>query len=174
MVISCASPTRMRRGTWSHALVSSSDARRRSREESLGPVIEPNVLLAVLVRSGLGILLVGAAIAKLAVPRQAFAAEIAAFALLPRATVPAVAAGLPGLELALGAALILGLLVPYVAAAAAALLVAFTLAVAASLLRRRRHGCGCFGGRGRIGWPIVARNLVLLGLALSLAVEVFA
>lgn len=145
-----------------------------SRPESLGPVIETNVLVEVLARSGLSVVLVGAALAKLLGPRQAFALEIEAFGLLPRRATMPVAVTLPRLELALGVALLLGLFVPYVAAATALLLGVFTLAVVISLVRRRSHGCGCFGGRARrIGWPVVARNVVLVGVAVSLAMEVF-
>lgn len=136
-------------------------------------MIETNVLVEVLARSGLSVVLVGAAVAKLLLPRHAFASEIAAFGLLPRRATMPVAVALPRLELALGLALLLGLFVPYVAAATALLLGVFTLAVVISLARKRSHACGCFGGRARIGWPVVARNLVLVGVAVSLAVEVF-
>lgn len=92
---------------------------------------------------------------------------------VPRALVGPVAAGLPFLELACAALLLLadpaataGLVL------ALAMLVAFTVAIVASLLRGRRVDCHCFGqiGAASIGWPTVARNgvlLVVVGVALS-------
>src|SRR3990170_4114641 len=52
-----------------------------------------------------------------------------------------------------------------------ALLAAYALAIAINLLRgRTRIDCGClgFGRHDRIAWTMVARNLVLIALALAL------
>jgi len=46
--------------------------------------------------------------------------------------------------------------------AAAALLATFALTLGAELLRGRAgEPCGCFGGDDRVGWPAIARNLLL-------------
>lgn len=51
-------------------------------------------------------------------------------------------------------------------ALAAATLIAFTIAIAAQLRQEQRPSCGCFGViHAEIGWPLIARNLLLISLA---------
>lgn len=87
---------------------------------------------------------------------------------VPRALVGLVAAALPIVELVCAVLLLtadpgatLG------AVGSALLLIAFTIAITVNLRRGRRFSCHCFGqvSGGEIGWPTVARNLVLLSLA---------
>jgi uncharacterized membrane protein YphA (DoxX/SURF4 family) len=122
--------------------------------------------LALVLRLGLGGLLVVAGALKLRAP-VAFATEIANYQLLP-AVAPYVAAVLPVLELVVGAALVLAPRPWRRAAALAALgmLGAFTVAVASAWLRHINIDCGCFGaGGGPITGLTLARNLVLMAAA---------
>jgi Methylamine utilisation protein MauE len=91
------------------------------------------------------------------------------YRVLPDLLVRPVAYALPPFE----AAIALGLLIEPTRAAAAsgaaALLLVFALAMAVNLVRGRVEiDCGCFASalKQRIGWSLVARNLVLIGLAL--------
>ena len=104
--------------------------------------------------------------------RDAFAGVLANYRLLPEALVVPVALALPCLEILVA----VGLLVPptrsLAAVAAGLLLLLFAAAMAVNLLRGRRDiDCGCAMGRlrERIGWPLVARNLLLAALAFLLA-----
>jgi uncharacterized membrane protein YphA (DoxX/SURF4 family) len=122
--------------------------------------------LALVLRFGLGGLLVVAGALKLRAP-VAFATEIANYQLVP-AIAPYVAAVLPVLELVVGGALVVATRAWRRAAALAALglLAAFTVAVASAYLRRINIDCGCFGtGGGPITGLTLARNLVLMAVA---------
>ncbi len=112
----------------------------------------------------LGLLLVAAGGGKLASPtwpRQA--AELGA----PALAAPVV----PWIELALGAALLVGVWLRPAAIAAGVLLLAFTALVAVRLKQGRRPPCACFGGRSTrpIGAWTVLRNLSMLALAVVAA-----
>lgn len=78
---------------------------------------------------------------------------------------------LPWVELALGGLLVAGVGLPWTALAAAALVAAFTAAVARRLASGDPVPCGCFGETSPepVGPDTVARNLVLLALALAAA-----
>ncbi|MER3452632.1 MAG: hypothetical protein C4321_09630 [Chloroflexota bacterium] len=80
----------------------------------------------------------------------------------PRLVVPV----LPWIEVGLGAALAAQL--RWAGAVAAAMLVAFTVPVVRHAARHTRVPCACFGAlsAGRpVSWATVARNLVLVALA---------
>ncbi|HET6150646.1 MAG TPA: MauE/DoxX family redox-associated membrane protein [Polyangia bacterium] len=123
----------------------------------------PRTALAILLRLGLGGLLLVAGALKLRDP-AGFAVEIANYQLLP-ALAPYLAAALPVTEIVLGlglasfprawrrpAALGVGLL-----------LLIFALSVASAYLRGINIACGCFGGGGdAIGPLTLLRNLGLL------------
>jgi uncharacterized membrane protein YphA (DoxX/SURF4 family) len=135
--------------------------------------MKPARPLAVLLRLGLGGLLVLAGLLKLRDP-AGFAIEIANYQFFP-ALAPYVAAALPATEVVLGLGLIFLPASWRIAAAAGVgvLLVAFTVAVGSAYLRGINIVCGCFGGGGdTIGPLTLARNLSLLAaLALVLALE---
>jgi hypothetical protein len=91
------------------------------------------------------------------------------YRVLPEILVRPVAYGLPPLEAAIALGLLIAPTRTPAASGAAALLVVFSLAMAVNLVRGRVEiDCGCFASalRQRIGWSLVARNLVLIGLAL--------
>lgn len=127
----------------------------------------------IVFRVVLGALFMFAGVAKLGDP-AAFALEIANYRMLPAASIaPWLAVTLPGIEVATGAALLVG---PKAWARAAALvitglLVVFTAAVTQVVLRGINIQCGCFGGdAGPITWLTIVRDLVLLAMASALYV----
>ena len=79
----------------------------------------------------------------------------------------------PWVELVLGALLVVGVVRPLVAIATAVLLAAFTALLSARLARGERPPCACFGRLSTrpISWWSVARNLVLIALAVTIAVS---
>ncbi|MFK7918058.1 MAG: MauE/DoxX family redox-associated membrane protein [Ilumatobacter sp.] len=83
----------------------------------------------------------------------------------PAWTVPLV----PWTELTIGALLVVQLWRPVMAVAAALLLVVFTALLVAKIAAGERPPCACFGAWSArpIGWGHVARNAVLLGLAVA-------
>lgn len=117
-----------------------------------------------------GVLLAASALAKLLSPRRS--ARALGWALHPGAArVPAMFA-LVAVELALAAGLVLAAvgrapLVPIAIATAVLLLGGALLLGIAVIDGRAGEPCGCFGARGRIGWPAVARNLLLAGAVLA-------
>ena len=121
---------------------------------------------------GLGIaLLFGIAAGHKLADRERFLAVLGNYDLVPARLVPL--AGMAIVAAEVGAALLLVL--PPVRTPGAylsvALLAAYALAIAINLLRgRTRIDCGClgFGRHDRIAWTMVARNLVLIALALAL------
>jgi hypothetical protein len=107
----------------------------------------------------LAVVLVGASVAKLASPRSSSAA-LATFGVSGDRTRWIAWGALIATELALAAGVAAGLdLAAYLAAV---LMAAFGAAMLAAI-RRGRAGapCACFGARSTVGWPSVARNLVL-------------
>lgn len=105
--------------------------------------------------------------------RDAFAGVLANYRLLPERLVPPVALVLPCLEIAVAVGLLLPATRPLAALGACLLLLLFAAAMAVNLLRGRSDiDCGCAIGRlrERIGWPLVARNLLLAVAALLLVV----
>jgi uncharacterized membrane protein YphA (DoxX/SURF4 family) len=74
--------------------------------------------------------------------------SVRAFRLVPEALVPAFGYGLPMLELALAALLLVGLLTRPAAAVVGVLLVMFMIGIAAAWARGLSIECGCFGASG--------------------------
>jgi len=125
--------------------------------------------LALVLRLGLGGLLILAGVLKLRAP-VAFATEIANYQLFP-AVAPYVAAVLPVLELVVGGALVVAPRAWRRAAALGALgmLATFTVAVASAYFRRINIDCGCFGtGGGPITGLTLVRNVVLMTAAATI------
>jgi uncharacterized membrane protein YphA (DoxX/SURF4 family) len=127
-------------------------------------------MLVLSVRLTLSLLLLTSAVGKLR-DLRGFIAGIADYRLLPAWAVRPIALALPLLELLLGLALLMGLIVPLAGAATALLFVGFSGAVVINLRRGRRIACHCHGlvGSRPIGWGLVARNGWLLVLAMLVA-----
>lgn len=101
-----------------------------------------------------------------------FTGAVAAYRLLPRSWIRPFAYTLPWLELALGLMLLLGWGTRAAAITSAALLLLFLFAIGINLARGRKHlDCGCSGRghRQKIGWKVIARDVILLLVAIPLA-----
>jgi uncharacterized membrane protein YphA (DoxX/SURF4 family) len=118
----------------------------------------------IVLRLGLGIVLAGAALAKLASPRASIA-SMDSFGFAGGPLRPLAWAGLIAVELALAVAVVLGS--DAAAYAAAGLMLLFAALTAGAILRGRAGSpCACFGPRSKISWLGVLRNL---GLAAGFA-----
>ncbi len=111
------------------------------------------------VRVGLGIVLAGAALAKLASPRASIAA-MASFGFEGGTLRPIAWAGLIAIELGLGVGVALGS--DPAAYLAAGLMLLFAALTAGAVLRGQAGApCACFGPRSKVSWLGVLRNLAL-------------
>ena len=121
-------------------------------------------MLEIVLRVGLGIVLAGAALAKLARPRESIAA-LASFGFEGGPLRPIAWASLIAIELALAVAVALGS--DAAAYGASALMLLFAALTAGAILRGRAGSpCPCFGLRSRVSWLGVLRNA---GLAAGFA-----
>jgi hypothetical protein len=121
-------------------------------------------MLEIVLRVGLGIVLAGAALAKLARPRDSIAA-LSSFGFEGGPLRPLAWASLIAIELALAVAVALGSDVA--AYAASALMLLFAAATAGAIFRGRAGSpCACFGPRSKVSWLAVLRNV---GLAAGFA-----
>jgi hypothetical protein len=112
-----------------------------------------------ILRVGLGIVLAGAALAKLASPRASIAA-MASFGFEGGPLRPIAWATLIAVEIGLGVAVAIGS--DPAAYLAAALMLLFAALTAGALLRGRAGApCACFGPRSKVSWLGVLRNLAL-------------
>jgi Methylamine utilisation protein MauE len=110
-------------------------------------------------RVGLGILLAGAALAKLAAPRASIAA-MASFGFEGGPLRPFAWAGLIAIELGLGVGVALGS--DPAAYLACGLMMLFAALTAGAILRGNAGApCACFGPRSKVSWLGVLRNLAL-------------
>lgn len=125
---------------------------------------------ALVFRWALADVFVVAGLAKLRQPGR-FSEAVRGYGFLPEVLVGPVATALPVTELALGAALAVGLGTPSAALLLAALVVGFSVAVSVNLLRGRSIDCGCSGltGSQSITWGVVARNFALIMIAIFVA-----
>jgi uncharacterized membrane protein YphA (DoxX/SURF4 family) len=128
--------------------------------------------LATAVRLGLAVVFAWAAIPKIANPDAAVIA-VRAYQLLPEAAVHAVAWGLPFVELAVAALLLVGVGTRTAAVAAGVLLTVYAAAIASAWARGLRIDCGCFSRGGydpaASGARYAAEILRDLGLLLAAA-----
>lgn len=103
--------------------------------------------------------------------------SVRAYQLLPETVVPAVGAALPLLEIALGALLLVGLLIRPTAGVVALLSLAFVIGITSAWARGLSIECGCFGNGGYTPNPVpgylreLAINAVMLAGALWLLVR---
>jgi uncharacterized membrane protein YphA (DoxX/SURF4 family) len=112
-----------------------------------------------LLRVGLGIVLAGAALAKLASPRASIAA-MSSFGFEGGPLRPFAWAGLIAIELGLGVAVALGS--DPAAYLASGLMLLFAALTAGALIRGQAGApCACFGPRSKVSWLGVLRNLAL-------------
>jgi thiol-disulfide isomerase/thioredoxin/uncharacterized membrane protein YphA (DoxX/SURF4 family) len=95
---------------------------------------------------------------------------------VPAPLAPSFTALLIMCELAVAVALIPTQTAWYAAIAAVALFVFFSFAIAWNLLHGRRPACNCFGQLAprEIGWPTLARNIVLAAIAAAIVADPYA
>ena len=76
--------------------------------------------------------------------------------------------GLPWLEVTIGLCLLSGTFTRISAAVSTGLLLLFSVLITWLLAQGKRVDCRCFGkfSRGRLGWPVIVRDLFLAGLGL--------
>jgi uncharacterized membrane protein YphA (DoxX/SURF4 family) len=100
-----------------------------------------------------------------------FAAQIAAFRLVPQAVIAPMALLLPFLEVLLGIYLIVGLYTRLVAGIAIVQLLLFSAAIASAVLQGHSLSCGCFGPNDTsvTSWPEVGRDMALALVAAFIA-----
>jgi hypothetical protein len=116
-------------------------------------------MVEIVLRVVLGLVLAGAALAKLLSPRASIGA-LAGFGFGDGPLRPIAWAALIAVELALAIAVALGS--DAAAYAAAALMAMFAALTVGALLRGRAGApCGCFGPRSKVSWLGVLRNVVL-------------
>jgi uncharacterized membrane protein YphA (DoxX/SURF4 family) len=127
-------------------------------------------LLVLVLRVAVGALFVVAGVAKIG-HADVFAAQIAAFGLVPRPLVAPMALLLPFVEVLLGAYLVLGLYTRVAAAIAGVQLTIFAIAIGSAVARGLSLSCGCFGPADQTvtSWPEVARDIVFAAIAAFVA-----
>ncbi|HKH22770.1 MAG TPA: MauE/DoxX family redox-associated membrane protein [Solirubrobacterales bacterium] len=127
-------------------------------------------MLEIVLRVGLGIVLAGAALAKLAKPRESIGA-MSSFGFEAGPIRPLAWAGLIALELGLAVGVVLGS--DGAAYGAAALMLLFAALTAGAIFRGRAGApCACFGPGAKVSWLGVLRNLGLAaGFALAGAAD---
>jgi uncharacterized membrane protein YphA (DoxX/SURF4 family) len=118
--------------------------------------------LIALLRIGLGVLFVAAALPKLQDP-AAFAKAVGNYHLLPETAERVLALALPVLELIVGACLILGVLDAGASLLVLGLMIVFTAAVGSAVARGLDISCGCFDTEGgaKVGAEKIVENLAL-------------
>jgi hypothetical protein len=126
--------------------------------------------VSIAIRFGMAVLFITSSIPKLA-DEDAFVTAVWNYDLLSPRTAVVVARVIPRLEILIGAALALGVLVRPMALVSAALLLSFAGGVMVNLVRGRPIDCGCAGAVAprRIGWGLVVADCVAVGLACVLA-----
>lgn len=127
-------------------------------------------MLVLILRVAVGVLFIRAGGAKIG-HADVFAAQIAAFALVPHALIAPVALLLPFFEVGLGAYLVLGLYTRIAAIVAVVQLAIFATAIGSAVARGLSLSCGCFGpgDKSVTSWPEVARDLAFAVVAAFVA-----
>lgn len=123
-----------------------------------------------LVRSGIGILLLVAGVAKLAVLPE-FVKEIEALRLASEHVSRYTARSIPIIEGILGGMLVANIYAEVAAYFAIGLFAMFAIVVGSALRRSRSSGaCRCFGRRSSLDWSVVLRNVGLAVCATGICI----
>jgi uncharacterized membrane protein YphA (DoxX/SURF4 family) len=126
---------------------------------------------AVLVlRVAVGALFIWAGGAKIG-HADVFAAQIAAFRIVPHALIAPLALLLPFFEVLLGGYLVVGLYTRVTAVIAAVQLAIFATAIGSAVMRGLSLSCGCFGPGDKTvtSWPEVIRDVAFAAVAAFVA-----
>jgi uncharacterized membrane protein YphA (DoxX/SURF4 family) len=127
--------------------------------------------IQVSLRAGLAFLFLWAVLHKLR-DLAGFRAVVRNYRIVPESWLDSLSSAVIVMEICVSLGLVVPWWAPGAAAAAALLLLAYTTAIALNLARGRRDiDCGCAGlaSSQPLGIALVARNLVLVGLALASA-----
>jgi uncharacterized membrane protein YphA (DoxX/SURF4 family) len=102
-----------------------------------------------------------------------FAAQIAAFGIVPQPLVAPMALLLPFLEVLLGGYLVIGLYARLAGWIAAIQLLIFAAAIASAVMRGLSLSCGCFGPNDQTvtSWPEAGRDVALALVAVFVALR---
>jgi len=119
------------------------------------------LIVLLLIARVTGALFIFSGVSKL-MARAAFVASLHALPFVPLWSVAGVSTILPWVEIGVGSALVMGLLVPYVGGAALALLLVFTLVAIMAVVRGLDVPCSCFGATS--GAPLSRRTVARNGL----------
>ena len=145
-----------------------------SRLQAFGQRVGATPWVAVAARLLVGGLFVFSGISKLLLPHGEVTALVKQYQVIPDFLVSPIAAGLPWLELASGAALCIGFLTTPAAWLVGAQLVAFSLLMVVVLAAQIPiEDCGCFGNLGIRETPlhVLIRDLILLGILAAVLVR---
>ncbi|TAK65432.1 MAG: DoxX family membrane protein [Bacteroidetes bacterium] len=117
----------------------------------------------------LGLIFIVASVDKIAIP-EVFAANVAAYQLVPVSLVNVVALVIPWIELTCGLFLVAGVRLRASSAALSGLLLVFIGAITISIFRGLNIDCGCFGSSHAtpVGWNKVIEDIGMLLLGLHL------
>ena len=121
----------------------------------------------------LGMVFVYAAWTKLRQSHYLFAMAIMSYKVLPESGALFLSRVLPWVELALGLALVSGVLLRYTAATASVLLAVFFSLMTRSYLAGQQISCGCFGIGEALSPRTLARDGLLLAVSLAVTVGAF-
>ena len=121
---------------------------------------------SVVARFAVGIVLFTAGIGKLRSDGSVFLKAILAFEILPDWATRPVAKGLPLIEVALGASMVVGFFTDITALVSFALIAVLTVSVIHALAKGQRFFCPCLGFSAaqvaQVQWTMTVRNFVLL------------
>ena len=120
----------------------------------------------------LGVIFLSSFIGKAGQPRR-FATTLAAFNLIPSASVQPIAFILIGTEAVIGSLLLVGWQTRAIAVFTGIMLILFTAVIALSLMRGYTNlECGCFGAKHtqKVNYQLVGRNVALLIVAFCIAI----
>lgn len=136
-------------------------------------IVSGSLLLNIFVtvcRWGVGMLFIAASIPKIIQPEE-FMRMVSNYDILPQFLLPAAAITLPWIELACGGCLLAKKYTGSAALFLSFLICIFITGTVINYLRGANFECGCFGFlyRENLGIGAIMRDLVLLGLTLSVA-----
>lgn len=127
------------------------------------PLIDPAFALGL--RAALAFILIAAAAHKMGDPAR-FREVLLGYGLVPQGLMRGAPLGIAFIELTIGIGLLIFPMSFVAAVSAGALLAAYGAVMALTILRGRAGlDCGCGARNQPIGWPLVARNVVLMGIA---------
>jgi uncharacterized membrane protein YphA (DoxX/SURF4 family) len=119
-------------------------------------------IILIILRSIVGYVFSSSGISKLNFGIKNFHNNIIGYELVPKSVASILAFTIPWIEILLGIALIIGLLIQTTALVACSVLLLFTTALAINIMRGKKHDCGCSSKPIPISWSLVTRNLLLV------------